>query len=119
MTLPDLEGIAKDYEAAVSAGQESARGFGKSGQGYSVSKSCVNALTAVLARENEGLVINACCPGWVATDMGSLVGNPPKSPAEGAKIPVKLGFGNIGAVTGRYWSNDGIADKGDGRVQEW
>lgn len=28
----------------------------------------MNALTAVLARENPGLIINACCPGWVSTD---------------------------------------------------
>ena len=37
-------------------------------QAYSVSKACINALTAVLARENPGLIINACCPGWVSTD---------------------------------------------------
>lgn len=31
----------------------------------------MNALTAVLARENPGLIINACCPGWVSTDSKS------------------------------------------------
>ena len=44
---------------------------------YSVSKACENALTAVLARENPGLTINACCPGWVSTDMGKMVGSQP------------------------------------------
>lgn len=119
MTLSDLESIATDYESAVASSQESARGFSDPGQSYSVSKSCVNALTAVLARENKGLVINCCCPGWVDTDMGGIMGRPPKTPADGAKIPVKLAFGDIGGATGRYWSNDGIAEKGDGKVQEW
>ena len=49
-------------------------------QAYSVSKACINALTAVLARENPGLVINACCPGWVSTDMGKMVGSQPLKP---------------------------------------
>jgi hypothetical protein len=38
---------------------------------------------------------------------------------EGAKIPVKLGFGDISGTTGRYWANPGIADKGDGQVLAW
>lgn len=38
---------------------------------------------------------------------------------EGAKIPVKLGFGDISGTTGRYWANPGIADKGDGQVMAW
>lgn len=59
-----------------------ASGFGDKGQGYSVSKACVNAITAILARENPGLTINACCPGWVATDMGGIMGKPPKEPSE-------------------------------------
>ena len=39
--------------------------------------------------------------------------------ADGAKIPIRLGFGNIGDVTGRYWGNPSIADSGDGQVMEW
>ncbi|KAL8995852.1 MAG: hypothetical protein Q9169_004504 [Polycauliona sp. 2 TL-2023] len=49
-------------------------------QAYGVSKAATNAMTAVLARENPGLTINACCPGWVDTDMGNLMGRPPKTP---------------------------------------
>ena len=26
-------------------------------------------MTRILAKDNPGLVINACCPGWVKTDM--------------------------------------------------
>ena len=39
--------------------------------------------------------------------------------ADGAKIPIRLGFGNIGDVTGRYWGNPSIADSGNGQVMEW
>ncbi|KAG9576375.1 NAD(P)-binding protein, partial [Aureobasidium melanogenum] len=115
----DVQKIAEDYMQAVREKQELASGFGDKGQGYSVSKACVNAITAILARENPGLTINACCPGWVATDMGGIMGKPPKDPIDGAKIPVKLGFGDISGTTGRYWANPGISDKGDGQVMAW
>lgn len=62
-------------------GTESQNGWPRSP--YGVSKAAVNAFTAILARQNPGLLINACCPGWVLTDMGRLVGpNPPKSPGK-------------------------------------
>lgn len=47
---------------------------------YCVSKACINAMTAILARENGELIINCCCPGWVSTDMGKQVGQPTKTP---------------------------------------
>lgn len=79
----------------------------------------MNAFTAVLAREHAKVTINACCPGWVQTDMGRLVGKPPKSDVDGAKIPVRLAFGDLGGVSGRYWANDGVRSKEEGKVQEW
>lgn len=42
-----------------------------------------------------------------------------KSLAEGARIPIRLGFGDIDGVTGRYWGNNSISGRGDGQVQEW
>lgn len=39
--------------------------------------------------------------------------------ADGAKIPIRLAFGDIDGVTGRYWGNPSIADTGDGKVMEW
>ena len=65
-------------QASASSGTETQAGWPQ--HSYSVSKACINALTAVLARKYPGLVINACCPGWVSTDMGKMVGStPPKS----------------------------------------
>jgi NAD(P)-dependent dehydrogenase (short-subunit alcohol dehydrogenase family) len=50
---------------------------------YSVSKAALNALTRVLAAELRpaGILVNAVCPGWTATDMGEHGGRPV---AEGA-----------------------------------
>lgn len=119
MTLETLGHMAMEYLSAVQSGQEEKAGWKHVGASYSVSKSCVTAMTAVLARENSGVLINCCCPGWVKTDMGGQVGDGGKSPEDGAKIPVRLAIGDIGGVSGRYWANDGVQNTGDGEVQEW
>ena len=45
---------------------------------YSVSKAALNALTTTLAAElrGDGVLANAVCPGWTATDMGGPGGRP-------------------------------------------
>jgi NAD(P)-dependent dehydrogenase (short-subunit alcohol dehydrogenase family) len=50
---------------------------------YTVSKTALNALTRMLADElrRDNILVNAVCPGWVATDMGGPGGRPV---AEGA-----------------------------------
>lgn len=117
-SLSDLESFMREYEAAVEKGDETNIGF-PSQQSYSVSKAAVNAFTAILARENPTIAINCCCPGWVNTDMGHQVGNPPKTPEQGAKIPVRLALGDLGGVSGRYWANDSIKGTGEGKIHEW
>ena len=51
--------------------------------------------------------------------MGVQIGRAPKTPEDGAKIPVRLAFGDIGGVTGKYWANASVRSKEEGEVQEW
>ncbi|MEM7676262.1 MAG: SDR family NAD(P)-dependent oxidoreductase [Myxococcota bacterium] len=56
----------------VSSGAGSLEGMGAGQPGYSTSKAALNALTRQLAADlkSQGTLVNAVCPGWVATDMG-------------------------------------------------
>jgi NAD(P)-dependent dehydrogenase (short-subunit alcohol dehydrogenase family) len=51
---------------------------------YQVTKAALNAMTRTLAGELHGtrILVNAVCPGWVATDMGGA--GAPRSVSEGA-----------------------------------
>lgn len=51
---------------------------------YQVTKAALNAMTRTLAGELRGahILVNAVCPGWVATDMGGA--GAPRSVSEGA-----------------------------------
>ncbi|MHB8730628.1 MAG: SDR family oxidoreductase [bacterium] len=52
---------------------------------YALSKTALNALTLMLAAEliPSGILVNAVCPGWVATDMGGTGGRPVADGAAG------------------------------------
>ncbi|MEM7734383.1 MAG: SDR family NAD(P)-dependent oxidoreductase [Deinococcota bacterium] len=45
---------------------------------YSLSKLALNGLTLMLASalQQDGILVNAVCPGWIATDMGGPGGGP-------------------------------------------
>ncbi|KAM4701841.1 carbonyl reductase [NADPH] 1-like [Discoglossus pictus] len=61
---------------------------------YGVSKIGVTVLSRIQARQlnetrkGDGILLNACCPGWVGTDMEGPKAR--KSPDEGAETPVYL-----------------------------
>lgn len=117
-SLDELAELMKEYESAVSKGTDADMGF-PDHRAYGVSKACINSFTGILAKGHPDMFINCCCPGWVDTDMGNMVGKPGKTPLDGAKIPVRLGFGDVDGVSGRYWANDSVHGKGDGKVQPW
>ncbi|HEX6358592.1 SDR family oxidoreductase [Actinophytocola sp.] len=67
----------------VSSEAGSLASMGSGTPAYGTTKVALNALTRMLAAElrADGILVNAICPGWVATDMGGPGGRPV---AEGA-----------------------------------
>jgi NAD(P)-dependent dehydrogenase (short-subunit alcohol dehydrogenase family) len=66
----------------VSSGAGSLESMGGGTPAYSVSKAALNALTRLVAGE-EDMLVNSVCPGWVATDMGGAGGRPVREGAAG------------------------------------
>jgi len=72
---------------------------------YGLSKAILNAYTMLLARENSGLAINACSPGYIRTDLtGGGGGLPPEA---GTRAAHKLLFTELEG-NGRYYGSDGL-----------
>jgi len=89
------------------------RGLGK-GEAYGLSKACTNTYTLQLARRYPQLAINACTPGFIATDMtrsyATAQNKTPaelgmKTPDEGARCPLYLLFGELEG-NGRFYGSD-------------
>jgi NAD(P)-dependent dehydrogenase (short-subunit alcohol dehydrogenase family) len=69
-----------EHPRIVNVSSEAAS-FGEMGGGtpaYTASKVALNALTRMLAADlrEDNILVNAVCPGWVATDMGGPGGRP-------------------------------------------
>ena len=91
--LPQLRASGHGRVVNVSSGAGSLASMGGGTPAYQVSKAALNALTRTLAGElrGDGILVNAVCPGWVATDMGGAGGRPVKDGAAsvvwGAVLP--------------------------------
>ncbi|HEX7817257.1 SDR family NAD(P)-dependent oxidoreductase [Dyella sp.] len=64
--------------------------WGLHATGYFASKTALNMFTVKLAKEllNEGIKVNAACPGSVVTDMGGPMA--PRTVEQGAVIAIRL-----------------------------
>jgi NAD(P)-dependent dehydrogenase (short-subunit alcohol dehydrogenase family) len=69
----------------VSSGAGALHDMGGGTPAYRTSKAALNALTRIVAAElrGDGILVNAVCPGWVATDMGGAGGRPVADGAAG------------------------------------
>ena len=93
----------------VSSGAGSLASMGAGTPAYATSKAALNALTRVLAGElqGSGVLVNAVCPGWVATDMGGAGGRPVGDGARSVLWAVDLPDG--GATGGFFRDGQPVA----------
>ncbi len=76
--LPLLKNSEQARIVNVSSGSGALASMAVGPPAYNTSKVALNALTRMLAAElePEGILVNAICPGWVATEMGGAGGRP-------------------------------------------
>lgn len=75
---------------------------------YAPSKTFLNAVTLQYARELSGtnILINAGCPGYVATDLNGFRGV--RTPGQGAAIAIRLATLPDDGPTGRFFDDAGV-----------
>ncbi|MFF8774318.1 SDR family NAD(P)-dependent oxidoreductase [Kitasatospora sp. NPDC015120] len=75
---------------------------------YAPSKTFLNAVTLQYARELSAtnILINACCPGYVATGLNDFQGV--RTPEQGAAIAVRLATLPDDGPTGRFFEDAGV-----------
>ena len=94
----------------VSSGAGALTGMRDGAPAYSLSKAALNALTLMLADalRRDAVLVNAVCPGWVATDMGGPGGRSVRDGAAGIVWAATL---PDGGPTGGFFR--------DGRPIDW
>lgn len=115
ITEEELVGLMKRFVEKTKTGEHKQDGWPETA--YGLSKTGLTTLSMILARRlskerpGDRILLNACCPGWVRTDMAGPKAT--KSPDEGAVTPVYLALLPPGATEphGRF-----VSEK---EVQPW
>lgn len=110
--------IVEDTNLTEDGKKAALEGLGLADGAYGVAKAVVNAYTVELARRYPSLRVNACTPGFIATDLTSgyakkagktMAEMGAKTPWEGAKAAVMLTMSSLGPEeSGRYYGSDGL-----------
>ena len=105
-TPGEITAMMNEYIEAVRAGSHKQQGWPSAA--YTVSKAGLIGATRNIARAEQArgskTLINACCPGYVVTDMTGNTGH--KTPDQGAQTPVMLALGDIKGQTGLFWQHE-------------
>jgi carbonyl reductase 1 len=104
LTIEKLSQLMHEFVSDVERGEHDSRGWPNTC--YGTSKLAVIALTRILSKMYPSILVNACCPGYCATDMSSHKG--PRSPQQGAQTPVFLAITlPKGGVSGKFFYDNG------------
>lgn len=103
--MEDLESLMTKFVEATKAGKALEEGFSESA--YGMSKIGATVMCIIQQREMdaagaEDIVINSCCPGWTATDLGGSKAE--NTIDEGAETPVYLALlpPNVSEPRGKF-----------------
>ncbi|GAB7364538.1 hypothetical protein MBLNU230_g5345t1 [Neophaeotheca triangularis] len=104
--VPAVTAVMERFKVAAAEGKEKEAGFPSAA--YATSKAGEIAMTKVVAAEEakrgRGVLLNACCPGYVNTDMTK--GRGAKTIDQGAQTPVMLALQDIGGKHGGFWQSE-------------
>lgn len=98
-------GVGSLTRQAAAAGEDT---VGPISAAYSVSKTFLNAVMLQYVRELDGtdILINAACPGYVATDLNGFRGV--RTVEQGAATPIRLATLPDGGPTGGFFEDAGL-----------
>ncbi|PWZ01922.1 NAD(P)-binding protein [Testicularia cyperi] len=100
----DADQLMQDFQTAVADNTWKEKGW--KGAAYATSKAGLIAYTKALAKDyqsqGKNVTVNACCPGYVNTDMTKGKGY--KTLDQGAETPVFLAIQEKEGITGEFWS---------------
>ncbi|KAL5710293.1 (+)-neomenthol dehydrogenase [Ranunculus cassubicifolius] len=108
LTEEKVDGVVENFMRDLKQGKLEENGWPKMLPAYSISKTCLNAYTRVLAKNYPDMYVNCVHPGYVNTDINWNTGT--MTVAEGAKGPVMLALLPDGGPSGCYFDQTEMAD---------